>query len=152
LGADGGAAAHFVAGGPALDLTGDLNLFGALVSAQVWDQFQTQSLYAQGTLGMNVSPVPMIALAPALGVVALNSAFGPVITLTGTYSPFLLPVTLEATAGAAYLNGGPLLPYSVGVKAGIFPLTSLAIRYRGWAGSGPLSGLGGPELGIVIGL
>lgn len=153
IGAHAGAAVHLVQGGPAADLTADVNLRGLLLGGQYWSQLGTNLNYWQAAARYNVSPVPMLSVAPGVGVVSAAGAIGPLGQLTARFSPLLLPVSVEAAAGAAFVGGGSLLPYHAGVTFSPLPFISLAARYRGWAGQAtPFSGLAGPEIGIEIGI
>ena len=150
IGATAGAAVHLPGGNPALDLNAELNLRGAKLGGQYWTQFGTSQTYLQAALGWNVSPVPMISVTPWVGVAGMNGAFGPLGQLTAAFTPLLLPVSIEAGAGGAYLNAATVLPYFAGVKFSPLPFTALALRYRGWAGAATLGA--GPELGVEIGI
>jgi hypothetical protein len=154
VGAGVGAAVQLSGNGPALDLTGNVNLRGLQVSGQYYQQFaQTQLNYWQGAVGYNVSPVPMLSVSPALGVASWKGSIGPLGQVTGSFSPFLLPVSVEASAGATYVQSTVVLPYSAGIKLSLIPFTSFNLRYRGWAGSSPdLGGMNGPEIGIEFGI
>lgn len=153
IGAQAGAAVHLVPSGPAVDLTADVDLRGLLLGAQYWNQMGTGLNYWQAAARYNVSPVPMLTVAPGLGVVSADGAIGPMGQLTARFSPVLLPVSVEAAAGYAFVGGGSLLPYHAGVKFSPLPFTALALKYRGWAGQAtPFAGLAGPEIGIEIGI
>jgi hypothetical protein len=152
VGADAGAAFHW-SGGPALDLTGDVNLRGLVLSGQYWTQLGGPSNYLQGTVRYNVSPVPMLNVSPGVGVASLNGSFGPLVNATAAFEPFLLPASIEASAGAAFVQSSTLFPYYAGLKFSLFPFTAFNLRYRGWAGTpGTLLGNGGPEIGFQIGI
>lgn len=150
VGAGAGAAVHFPGGSPALSLTGEANLRGIVLGAQYWTQFGTAQSYLQAAVRKDLSPVPMISVAPGVGVAGMNGSFGPLGNVTASFSPFLLPVSLEASAGAAYLNSAAVLPYHAGIKFSPLPFTALALRYRGWAGASALGQ--GPEVGLEIGI
>jgi hypothetical protein len=144
-------AAHLANGAFAYDVNAEANLFGWVVAGQYWNQPSTARTLMGLGLRKNVSPVPMLSVAPGVNVLSWNGAAGPGVNLTGTFSPFLLPVSFEAQAGAAYLmNSGTLFPYYVGAKASLFPFTAFALRYRGWTGAGV--NVSGPELGIEVGI
>jgi hypothetical protein len=152
VGADVGAAFHW-SGGPALDLTGDVNLRGLVISGQYWTQLGGPSNYITGGLRYNVSPVPMLRVEPGIGLASLNGGFGPAVNAYAAFSPILLPAAVEAGAGAAFVGGGTLYPYFAGVKLSLFPFTAFNLRYRGWGGApGALLGGGGPEIGFQIGI
>jgi hypothetical protein len=152
VGADAGAAFHW-SGGPALDLTGDLNLRGLLLSGQYWTQLGGPSNYLQAAVRYNVSPVPMLSVTPGVGVAGLNGSFGPLVNATATFAPILLPASIEASAGAAFVQSSTLFPYYAGVKLSLIPFTAFNLRYRGWGGTpGALLGGGGPEIGFEIGI
>lgn len=152
IGAQAGAAFHWV-GQPALDLTGDVELRGLLLGGQYWTQLGGNMTYWQAAARYNVSPVPMLTVAPGVGVVSAAGAIGPMGQLTARFSPLLLPLSVEAAAGAAFVNGSSLLPYHAGLKFSPLPFTALALKYRGWAGQAtPFAGLAGPEIGIEIGI
>lgn len=159
VGAGVSAGYHVVPGG-AFDLTGAVNLRGLVVGAQYWRGLGLGAAalpdLARLNVGYNVSPVPMIRLAPSVGGAYLAGSFAPELALTADFHPFLLPVGLEAQVAAQYYPGfgGVLLPYHAGVSISPFPFTSLWLRYRGWAGNGaaPLVGVGGPELALAIGI
>lgn len=138
-------------GGPAMDLTANVNLRGLQVSGQYYNQFSgAQVNYWQGAVGYNVSPVPMLSVTPALGVASLNGGVGPLGQVTGSFSPFLLPVSLEASAGATYVQSTLVLPYSAGIRLSLIPFTAFNLRYRGWANT--KDKMDGPEIGIEFGL
>lgn len=137
--------------GPALSATADVDLFGTMVGLHYWNQFATGSNYMSGHLRKNLSPVPMISLAPGIGGVFTNGAAGPLVNFTAGFSPLLLPASAEVSVGAAYVNASMLLPYSAGIKLSLIPFTAFALRYRGWAGAGPLAGVSGPEVGLEVG-
>lgn len=153
-----GAGAHVGVGyhiGPnALDVLGDVSFAGVVLSGQYWQQLAAPSVtYGQVGLRTNLSPVPMLSIAPGVGAVLTGGNFGPMANLTAGFAPFLLPVAVEASAGAAYvLNAGTLFPYYAGVKFSPLPFTALALRYRGWGGVGPMSTMNGPEIGVEIGI
>jgi hypothetical protein len=157
-----GAGAHVGVGyhiGPnALDVLGDVSFAGMVLSGQYWQQLAAPSMtYGQVGLRTNLSPVPMLSIAPGVGAVVTGGNFGPMASLTAGFAPFLLPVAVEASAGAAYvLNAGTLFPYYAGVKFSPLPFTALALRYRGWGGAAsptmPMAGVAGPEIGVEIGI
>lgn len=160
VGAHASAGYHVVPGG-ALDVTAGADVRGLALNAQYWRGLGLFGAAALPTLvrahvGYNLSPVPMIRVAPAVGVAVLNGAVGGEGNLTAAFTPFLLPLGLEAQVGAQYYPSlaGMLLPYHVGARFSPLPFTSLALRYRGWAGSAPtpLAGVGGPEIALEIGI
>lgn len=152
VGADVGAAFHW-SGGPALDLTGDVNLRDLKLSGQYWTQLGGASNYLQAAVRYNVSPVPMLSVTPGVGLAGLNGSFGPLVNATATFAPLLLPASIEASAGAAFVQSSTLFPYYAGVKLTPLPFTALNLRWRGWGGTpGALLGGGGPEIGLEIGI
>lgn len=154
IGANAGVAAHLTQGGPALDATAELNLRGLVLAGEYWTRFGATSNYWQVGARYNVSPVPMLSVSPGVGLVSATGAAGPMANLTAGFSPFLLPVSIEAAAGAAFVSGGLLLPYHAGVKFSPLPLISVVGRYRGWAGQAitTVTNQAGPEIGIEIGI
>ena len=154
VGANAGVALHYT-DALAADVTADVDLRGLVISGQYWTKLTaaTPATYMQGTVRYNVSPVPMLKVAPGVGVAGLNGGFGPLANVTATFAPVLLPASLEAMAGAAYVQNSTLFPYYAGVKLSLIPFTAFALRYRGWGGApGALLGNGGPEIGLEIGL
>ena len=152
LGAHAGAAVHLTGNGPAADLYGDVYLRELTLSAQYWTRLGGTDTYLQGLAGYRLPSVPVLSITPAVGVAGLNGAFGPLGNVTAKFEPFLLPVSLEAAAGAAYVQGNALFPYHAGLKFSPLPFTALTLRYRGWGGT-PGATLGnGPEIGLEIGL
>lgn len=154
LGAGAHAGVGYHIGPNAVDVLADASFAGVVLSGQYWQQLGSGQTYLQGNLRTNLSPVPMLSISPGVGVVATSGNFGPMGSLTAGFAPILLPVSVEASAGAAYvLNAGLLYPYYAGVKFSPLPFTALALRYRGWGGSAtPMAGLAGPEIGIEIGI
>ena len=137
--------------GPAVDLTADLAVMGPVIGLQYWRAFQTADTYMQGGLRWNVSPIPMISIAPGVSAVSYNSAFGGLASVNAAFTPLMLPVGIEAMVGAGALaNGSTLLPYLVGLKLSFIPFTTINLRYRGWSGSALTTS--GPELGLEIGI
>lgn len=154
LGAKAEAALHYT-DALAVDLNAGVDLRGLLISAQYWTKLNaaTPANYMQGTIRYNVSPVPMLSIAPGVGLVGGSVGVGPLANVTATFAPILLPASVEAMAGAAYVQNSTLFPYYAGVKFSLFPFTAFALRYRGWGGAnGALLGNGGPEIGFEIGL
>lgn len=150
VGAHARAALQWTGAGPAGDLAAGVDLRGLELSAFFWKPFASQSTWLDGQVGYDVSPVPMITLTPSVGVAALSGAAGPIVSVRGSFQPLLLPVSVEAMAGASYLTGGMMYPYSLGLKLSLIPFTSLDLAYRGWAGT--VNAMSGPELGVEVGL
>lgn len=154
VGAKAEAALHYT-DALAVDLNAGVDLRGLVIAGQYWTKLNaaTPANYMQGTIRYNVSPVPMLSVAPGVGLAGLNGGFGPLANVTATFAPILLPASVEAMAGAAYVNNSTLFPYYAGVKFSLIPFTAFALRYRGWGGAnGALLGNGGPEIGFEIGL
>jgi hypothetical protein len=152
IGANVGAAVHIPStGSPAADLTADLAVLGPVIGLQYWQPFNGTSPYMQGGVRFNVSPIPMINVAPGLAACSVNGAIGGLATLNASFSPLMLPVSVDGAIGAGYAGGSPLLPYHAGVKLSLIPFTAINVRYRGWTGN-PAFTFGGPEIGIEIGL
>jgi hypothetical protein len=152
VGANAGVALHYT-DALAADVTADVNLRGLVISGQYWTKLNAPTNYMQGTIRYNVSPVPMLSVAPGVGLVGGAVGVGPLANVTATFAPILLPASVEAMAGAAYVNNSTLFPYYAGVKFSLIPFTAFALRYRGWGGAnGALLGNGGPEIGFEIGL
>ncbi|MEB3285031.1 MAG: hypothetical protein VKN33_07085 [Candidatus Sericytochromatia bacterium] len=101
----------------------------------------------------NMSLAPMIAVAPMIGIAGLGdtgaTALGPFAGLSGRFAPILMPFAFEAQAGAAWINGSLVLPYSLGAKISLIPLTAVSLRWRGWEGSA--FRFSGPEIGLEAG-
>lgn len=154
IGANAGAAIHWV-GTPALDLNAEVDLRGLVVAGQYWNQLTGPTTpYWQAGARYNVSPVPMIHVSPGVGLASSGGAIGPMGSLHARFAPVLLPVSFDASAGAALVSGSTLFPYHAGIKFSPLPFTALALRYRGWGGGQglPHAGLAGPEIGIEIGI
>lgn len=154
VGANVGVGLHYT-NALAVDVLGEVDLRGLVIGGQYWTTLTaaTPANYVQGTVRYNVSPVPMLRVAPGVGLAGLNGSFGPLANVTASFSPFLLPVSAEAAVGAAYVQSSTLFPYHAGVKLSLIPFTAFALRYRGWGGTGgALLGNGGPEIGLEIGL
>jgi hypothetical protein len=155
-----GAAVHLAGGlGLAASAQANLGLFGWGVRGHYWQTLTaaTQTRWMAAAISKNVSPIPMIDISPGLGVAGLGQSattYGPIGMVHASFSPFLVPVSVEATAGASWLGGTSLvLPYSVGAKVSLFPFTGFTLRYRGFEGNNALlQGANGPELGVEIGI
>ncbi|HEY9723091.1 MAG TPA: hypothetical protein V6D47_13865 [Oscillatoriaceae cyanobacterium] len=150
VGAHARAAVQWTGAGPAGDLSAGVDLRGLELSAFYWKPFTTQGNWVDAQVGWDLSPVPMISVTPSVGVAALNGGFGPIGSVRGSFTPLLLPVSVEAMAGVSPLTGGLMYPYSLGLKLSLIPFTSLDLAYRGWAGA--VNMMSGPELGVEIGL
>ena len=148
-----GVGAHLPgAGGPAVSVLGNVDVMGWGLGAHYWAQPATSSNWVSAALKKNISPIPTVSLAPGLGVAMWNAgagnAVGPLGQLNAGWYPPLLPVALDLSVGAAWLNGSMALPYSAGVKLSLIPFTALVARWRGWEGAFRTSG---PEIGAEIG-
>ncbi|MEB3328849.1 MAG: hypothetical protein VKQ33_06415 [Candidatus Sericytochromatia bacterium] len=145
--------------GPALNAQANVGMFGWSARGHYWQTLTaaTQTRWMTAVVCKNVSPIPMIDVSPGLGLAGLGQAdttFGPVGLVHASFSPFLVPISVEATAGASWLGGTRLvLPYSLGAKVSLFPFTGFTLRYRGFEGNHALlQGANGPELGVEIGI
>lgn len=150
VGANVGAGVHIPSSGPlASDVTADLAVMGPVIGLQWWRTFDGVNTYLQGGVRWNVSPVPMVNVAPGVSAASFNGGLGGLGTLDASFSPLMLPASLNAGVGYGWVNGSTLLPYHVGVKLSLIPFTAINVGYRGWQG-GP--NVGGPEIGIEVGL
>ncbi|MEB3222311.1 MAG: hypothetical protein VKS61_09565 [Candidatus Sericytochromatia bacterium] len=145
--------------GLALNAEAHVGVLGWGVRGHYWQRLfsNSQLSWMAATVGKNVSPVPMINVSPGVGVAGLGqgaTTLGPLGTIHASFSPVLLPVSVEASVGAAWLGGTSLvLPYSVGAKVSLIPFTGVTLRYRGFEGNNALlSGANGPELGVEVGI
>lgn len=150
IGGDVGVAGNWTSLGPGVTLNADLAAMGPTIGLIYWRAFNPASTsYTQLGVRYNVSPVPMVNISPGVSVCALSTSLGGLATLNASFAPIMLPVALEASVGAGYCNGGMLLPYSGDLKLSLIPFTAIKLGYRGWSGG---LNIGGPELGIEIGL
>jgi hypothetical protein len=144
---------------PVFNVVASAELAGVHVGGLFWRRVSDQRTYLHGLLMKDVSPIPMIKVLPGIGLASNpGGQVGPIASLGAAFHPFLLPVAVEVSAGAALFSGQTLLPYSAGLKLSLFPLTAFNFRYRGFGGEartgapGSLAGIGGPEVGVEIGI
>jgi hypothetical protein len=101
----------------------------------------------------HINIAPMISFAPMVGLAGIGNLtttnMGPMAAISGRFAPLLMPFSFEAQAGAAWINGSLVLPYSAGAKISLIPLTAVTLRWRGWEGS--IFRAGGPEVGFEAG-
>lgn len=157
VGLHGGAAVHFADTGWAYQANATADVMGWGLGAMYWTQpgVPTATNWLQATVRRNVSPIPMTSIVPGLGVAMIGTGtqndLGPLLTLSGSFQPILLPTAVDANVGLAWVNGSMALPYSLGVKLSLIPFTALVARWRGWEGNSRIRN-GGPELGVEIGI
>lgn len=155
VGVNVGAAAHFANTGFAYDVNGDVALLGFGLNGFYWMQPATSTSWASAAIQKNLSFIPMTTFTPGLGVAMLNAGavngFGPLAQLSAGFHPLMLPVAIEGSLGAAYVNGSTALPYALGVKLSLIPFTSFVARWRGWEGAAGIKN-SGAEIGIEVGI
>lgn len=149
-----GGGLHAVNNGLAASAWGSVDALGWGATGHVWRRLNNSpdhwvSLAARRNLNL----APMISVAPMLGLAGVGNAaqttFGPLAGVSGRFAPLLMPFALEAQAGAAWINGSLLLPYSLGAKISLIPFTAITLRWRGWEGAALQAS--GPELGFEAG-
>lgn len=151
-----GGGLHAVTEGPsfAASAWGSVDMLGWGATGHFWRRL-TGSPEHWVSLGArrNLNIAPMISIAPTLGIAGLGNtaqtAFGPMAAVSGRFAPLLMPFAFEAQAGAAWVNGSLLLPYSLGAKISLIPFTAVTVRWRGWEGAAFRAN--GPELGFEAG-
>jgi hypothetical protein len=151
-----GGGAHFVTsgGGFAYSVIGNVDVMGWGAAGHYWQQPASSTNWVSLALRRNLSPIPTISIAPGIGVAMGGSpagnAVGPLGQVSAGWYPPLMPFALDASVGAAWLNGSMALPYALGVKLSLIPFTALVARWRGWEGAGFIK-TSGPEIGAEIG-
>src|ERR1035437_5375135 len=92
--------------GPAIDATAEVNIFGPTLGLRYWQVFGGTGPYIQLGVRQNMSPVPMINVAPGIAGVSYGGSYGGLVTLDASFTPLMLPVSIDATVGAGYINSG----------------------------------------------